>query len=102
LYKGLKIIFSDEINKQSKTFESKNGISEYVEYVNEGKSAIHPIIYIEGKAHKIEIEIALQYTTSNSEIIISFANSVKTREGGSHETSFKSNLTEAINICARK
>ncbi|GMO15682.1 MAG: DNA topoisomerase IV subunit B [Mycoplasmoidaceae bacterium] len=102
LYKGLKIIFKDEMTGESKTFISKNGISEYVEYVNEGKTTLHPIIYIDDLTKKIEVEIALQYTTANNDIIISFANSVKTREGGSHETSLKANLTEAINVCARK
>jgi topoisomerase-4 subunit B len=102
LYKNLKIIFINELENKKTIFQSTNGISEYVEFINQGKTGLHPIFYIEGKSNQIEAEIALQYTTSNSEIIISFANSVKTREGGSHETSFKTNLTEAINVCARK
>jgi topoisomerase-4 subunit B len=102
LYKGLKINFIVEATDETKVFESKNGISEYVEYINEGKTILHPVIYINGQDAKIEVEIALQYTTSNSEILVSFANSVKTREGGSHEIAFKSNLTEAVNVCARK
>jgi topoisomerase-4 subunit B len=48
------------------------------------------------------VEIAFQYTTSSNETIISFANSVKTREGGSHETAFKTALIETINEYARK
>jgi topoisomerase-4 subunit B len=102
LYKNLKIVFNDENTDTHKTFESKTGIGEYVEFINDGKSAINNVAYFEGKSHQIEVEVALQYTTSNSEIIISFANSVKTREGGSHETSFKTALTEVINYCARK
>jgi topoisomerase-4 subunit B len=102
LYKNLKIIFIDENTDTKKIFESQTGISEYVEFINDGKTDINKVAYFEGKAHQIEVEIALQYTTSNSEIIISFANSVKTKEGGSHETSFKTSLTEVINYCARK
>jgi topoisomerase-4 subunit B len=102
LYKNLKIIFVNENTNEKKIFESQSGISEYVTFINQGKTALHPVYYVENKSNQIEVEIALQYTTGNSEIIISFANSVKTREGGSHETSFKANLTEAINICARK
>jgi topoisomerase-4 subunit B len=103
LYKNLKIVFSNEIENELITFVSQNGISEYVEFVNDGKNPLHKVAYFEGKTFdNIEVEIALQYTNSSSEIIISFANSVKTREGGSHETSFKSTLTETINEYARK
>jgi topoisomerase-4 subunit B len=102
LYKGLKVVFINEITNEKKIFESKTGISEYVEFINDGKTKISNVCYFEGKALGIEVEIALQYTTSSSEVIISFANSVKTREGGSHEAAFKTNLTEVINNCARK
>ena len=103
LYKNLKIIFNNEIDGESTTFMSENGISEYVDFINDGKSAIHKVAFFEGKSFdNIEVEIALQYTTSSSEIIISFANSVKTKEGGSHETAFKTALTETINEYARK
>jgi DNA gyrase/topoisomerase IV subunit B len=53
-------------------------------------------------ADTVQVELALQYTNSSSEIIISFANSVKTRNGGLYVTSFKSTLTECINNAARK
>jgi topoisomerase-4 subunit B len=102
LYKGLKIIFKNEINDEEKIFESKTGIIEYVEFINEGKTKLHDTIYFEGKNNGIEVEVALQYTTGVSETIVSFANSVKTKEGGSHETAFKSCITEVINSCARK
>jgi len=103
LFKGLKIIFENEIDNESITFVSNKGISEYVEFINDNKTVIHPVAYFEGKSNdKIEAEIALQYTNSSSEIIISFANSVKTREGGTHETAFKSALTECLNEYARK
>jgi topoisomerase-4 subunit B len=103
LYKNLKIIFNNEIEGESVTFMSENGISEYVDFINDGSSPIHKVAFFEGKSFdNIEVEIAMQYTTSSSEIIISFANSVKTREGGSHETAFKSTLTETVNEYARK
>ncbi|MDR2823214.1 MAG: DNA topoisomerase IV subunit B [Mycoplasmataceae bacterium] len=104
LYKGLKVIFENEIDDENITFVSTHGISEYVEFINDGKSGLNKVAYFEGKSvsDHIEVEIALQYTTSSSEVIISFANSVKTKEGGSHETGFKSALTECINNYARK
>ncbi|GHU31545.1 hypothetical protein FACS1894166_03210 [Bacilli bacterium] len=104
LYKDLKIIFENEIEGDTTTFISKEGISEYVQFINDGKTALNnKVAYFQGKSlDGIEAEIALQYTTSSAEVIVSFANSVKTREGGSHETAFKAALTETINEYARK
>ncbi|MDR0545700.1 MAG: DNA topoisomerase IV subunit B [Mycoplasmataceae bacterium] len=103
LYKGLKIILNNEIDNNEETFESKEGISEYVDFINDGKTSLNKTAYFSGiSLDKIEVEIAFQYTTSSNETIISFANSVKTREGGSHETAFKTALTETINEYARK
>ncbi|MDE6476925.1 MAG: hypothetical protein K2L48_01845 [Mycoplasmoidaceae bacterium] len=103
LYKNLKIIFEDKINNETSEFFSKNGISEYVGFINDGKSTITSVASFSGTgSDNIEIDIALQYTTDTSEIIVSFANSVKTIEGGSHETGFKSALTESLNEYARK
>jgi topoisomerase-4 subunit B len=104
LYKGVKIIFNNEFDGENITFVSERGISEYVEFINDGKTVLNKVAYFEGKSQSdnIEAEIALQYTTGSAEIIVSFANSVKTREGGSHETAFKTTLTEVINEYARK
>jgi topoisomerase-4 subunit B len=104
LYKNLKVVFENEIDGETLTFVSQNGISEYVEFINDGKSVLNKVANFEGKSvgDNIEVEAALQYTTSSSEIIVSFANSVKTKEGGSHETAFKAALTEVINEYARK
>ncbi|MDR3257544.1 MAG: DNA topoisomerase IV subunit B [Mycoplasmataceae bacterium] len=104
LYKNLKVVFENEIDGETLTFVSQSGISEYVDFINDGKSALNKVAYFEGKsvADGIEVEVALQYTTSSAEIIVSFANSVKTKEGGSHETAFKASLTEVINEYARK
>jgi topoisomerase-4 subunit B len=104
LYKNVKIIFTNEADGDNVTFVSENGISEYVDFINDGKTALNKTAYFEGKSitDGIEVEVALQYATSSAEVIVSFANSVKTKEGGSHETAFKSALTEAINEYARK
>ncbi|MCQ2748047.1 MAG: ATP-binding protein [Mycoplasmoidaceae bacterium] len=102
LFKGLKIVFKDEINKTEDEFVANNGIVEYVDYINETKTPIHKTASFKGSVDKIDVEIALQYVNDSSETIISFANSVKTKEGGSHETAFKAALTETINSYARK
>lgn len=102
LFKGLKIIFENEITSTIDEFISKDGIIEYVNFINDGKSTINNVAYFYGTFDQIEAEIAFQYNTDVSEIIVSFANSVKTTEGGSHETAFKSALTENLNEYARK
>ena len=103
LYQGLKIEFNDLNKDEHIDFVSQKGLVEYVEYINESKTPISKACFFKGKSSdQIEVEVALQYTTSNSEIIVSFANSIKTTEGGSHESGFKSALTECINDYARK
>lgn len=103
LYKNLKIIFEDEINKETTEYYSTHGISEYVSFINDNKTAITNIASFSGVgSDNIEIDIALQYTNDTNDIIVSFANSVKTSEGGSHETGFKSALTECLNNYGRK
>lgn len=102
LFKGLKVIFNNENDGTSEEFSSTNGIVEYVEFINDGKNTLNKPAYFFGTQDDIQMEIALQYSDDSSEIILSFANSVKTKEGGSHETAFKVGLTEAINEYARK
>ncbi len=103
LYKNLKIIFEDEINKETTEYYSTHGISEYVGFINDNKTPITNVASFSGiGSDNIEIDIALQYTNDTSDMIVSFANSVKTSEGGSHETGFKSALTECLNNYGRK
>lgn len=107
LIKNLKINLIDERTGQTDTFIYEKGITQYVEYLNQGKKAFHDIKMIEGiyeleNKAKIEVEIAIQFTNSYTENIISFVNNVRTKDGGNHETGFKSGLTRAINDYARK
>jgi topoisomerase-4 subunit B len=98
----LKIIFYNEFTKETKTFFSEQGINEYVTFINDNKSSLNKVAYFSGKANDVEVEVALQYVTTCSEVILSFANSIKTKAGGYYVTVFKSCLTEAINNIARK
>ncbi|WP_027121924.1 DNA topoisomerase IV subunit B [[Mycoplasma] imitans] len=103
LFKGLKIVFVDEKNPElSQTFIAKDGILEYIKYINENKKTISKIIPFKGNYEKIVVDGCLQYTDSESELIISFANSVKTSEGGSHENGFKQAMLETINDYSKK
>ena len=63
---------------------------------------MHPVAYFEGTYESIEVEVALQFVDTYSETIVSFVNNVRTSDGGSHETGFKSALTRAFNDYAKK
>lgn len=103
LIKGLKIELIDERNGQSDVFYCQNGIVEYVNDINKGKKPLTDPIFIEGIVNEMQFEIALQYCEqSYMENIISFVNNVRTSDGGTHETGFKSGLTRAFNEYARK
>ena len=105
LNKGVKIIFSDLRNLDIKpvTLHAEGGIKEFVTYLNRSKTPIHDdVVYFEAKRENMEVEVAMQYTTSYNEVIMSFANNIHTMDGGTHETGFKSGLTRVINDYARK
>ncbi len=102
LFEGLDIEFIDEINKTKQKFISNNGISDFVQYLTKNKVATSPVIYFNDKTQNIPVNVAFQYTDEINDMIISFANSVKTIEGGSHVNGFKSGLVSAINNYAQK
>ncbi len=105
LNKGLRIVLTDKRVDPVLTEEFKydGGIMSYVEYINTNKEAIHNnVIYFEAEREDSTVEIAMQYTTSYSENIVSFANNINTAEGGTHETGFKAALTKVINEYIKK
>lgn len=102
LFKDLKITFVDEVNNETSEFKTSQGLGDFVTFLNEARSCYTPVCQISGKTSGIEVEVAFQYCDDMNETIISFANSIKTIEGGAHETGFKTALTEVINDYARK
>ncbi len=79
------------------------GIREYVAYINNGKQLVHEdVIYLGGEEDGTFAEVALQYNEEYHENIVSFANDVKTPEGGMHEDGFKRALTAVINNYGKK
>lgn len=92
----------DELDKREAHFHYEKGITNFVEYINETKSTLHKVIHFNGSKNTIEVDIALQYTESYNENIISFVNNVKTTDGGSHEVGFKTGLTKAFNDYAKE
>lgn len=108
LIKNLKMVLKDKRTNKSESFLYENGISEYVNFLTQGKKPVHSVAYFEGvykvndEKDEIEVEVALQFLDSYSETIVSFVNNVKTTDGGSHETGFKTALTRAFNDYAHK
>ena len=103
---GIRIILTDERGETPVTedLHYEGGIKTFVEYINNERKAapFHDIIYVSQENEDNSAEIALQYTNSYNELILSFANDIRTTEGGTHEAGFKSALTSVINDYARK
>jgi topoisomerase-4 subunit B len=102
LIKGLKMQLIDYRSKQRTTYMYENGIKEYAEFLNKTKTVIHKPVYFMNDSNGIEVEIAFQFTKSYSDNIISFVNNVRTKDGGTHETGFKSAFTKVFNDYGRK
>ena len=97
---GLTITITDERGEEPKgeTMYYEGGIREFATYRNRNKNAIHEdVIYMQGMKGDASAEIALQYNDGYSEDMLSFANDVRTPEGGMHETGFKTALTRVLN-----
>ncbi len=101
LLKGLTIEVVDEEDEKSETYHYEDGLVAFVNYLNEDRTPLHNVISFEGVKDRIEIEIAMQYTDTYNESIISFVNNVKTSDGGSHEVGFKTALTRVFNDYAK-
>ena len=101
LIKNLTIEVIDEINERESKFHYERGIEEFVEDLNEDKTPLHKVYSFIGEKDKIEVEVAMQYTESYNENIVSFVNNVKTIDGGSHEVGFKTALTKVFNEYAK-
>ena len=101
LIKGLTIEVIDEETGRINKYCYEKGLTEFVNYLNEDKNVLHKVISFEGVKDKIEVDIAMQYTDTYNENIVSFVNNVKTIDGGSHEVGFKTALTRAFNDYAK-
>jgi len=95
---GLKILLKDERGPgRVETFHYEGGIRQFVEYLNKARTKIQQPCYYKKMADGTEIEYAIQYTDSYNELMYSFVNDIKTAEGGTHVTGFKTALTRAVN-----
>lgn len=102
LNSGVKLELTDQRTHKKVSYLFNNGLEELITYINKGKKSITPIIMLKGIEKQIEVEIALQYSTEFNENLLSFANNVKTIEGGSYVAGFRTGLTKVINDYARK
>jgi len=102
LNKGVEIAIKDARNNQEKAFYFDGGIASFIRRLNRNRDVIHPDpIYISTMVDSTIIEAALQYNESFTESLLTFANCVNTRDGGSHLTGFRSALTRVLNDYAR-
>ena len=102
---GLKISTFDKRQgrEESDSMCYEGGIREYVTWLNQNKTTIQDdVIYMRGMKDDSSVEVALQYNDGYSETIVSFANDVRTPEGGMHEEGFKRALTTVLNAYGKK
>ncbi len=104
LNRGLHITLTDERGEKPRfdTFHYKGGLVDFVNHLNAKRDPLHAhIIDILDESEEAEVEVALQWTSSYTESILSFANNINTHEGGTHEEGFRKALTKSINDFAR-
>ena len=104
---GIRIVFCDDRGEErvEEILHYEGGIRTFVSHLNAVKHCelVHPeVIYISGKKGTVTAEVALQYNDTYNETLMTFANNIRTIEGGTHETGFKSALTKVLNEYARK
>ena len=102
LLSGITIEVIDEIDNKDVKYHYENGLVSFIDYMNENKTPLHKVINFKGLKNGIEVEVAMQYTSSYQEEILSFVNNVKTGDGGSHEVGFKTAITKVFNDYAKQ
>ncbi|GGL11649.1 DNA gyrase subunit B [Sphaerisporangium melleum] len=109
LNKGLTIILSDErpdhVNGEPHvvTYHYEGGLSDFVKHINSKKEPVHnSVIDFESEGDGISVEIAMQWNASYTESVYTFANTINTAEGGTHEEGFRAALTSIVNRYARE
>ena len=97
LNKGIRIVIEDERSAQKDDFHYEGGIVSFVEYLNRSCTPLHDPIHIEGDKNDVQIEVAIQYNDTFKEKLYSFANNIRTIEGGAHVSGLKGALTRTVN-----
>jgi DNA gyrase subunit B len=104
LNRGLSITLRDERGEtvRERTYTFDGGIVSFVEWLNEKKDPLHPIISTHAERDGVDVEVAMQYTDTYADQIFSYANNIGTIEGGMHLQGFRQAVTNAVNVYARK
>jgi len=103
LNRGLRIAMVDRRTGKSADFLYKGGIYEFVRSLNDGRTVLHEKpVFLEGEQAGMTAEIAMQWNDSYSSHVLSFANSIHTTDGGTHETGFRAALTKALSNYATR
>lgn len=103
LLKGLKIVVKDDRqNKREAVYQYEDGLKAFIEEIDEEHTPVTPVISFEGESGGMKIQCAFQYCDNYQENIFSFANMVRTKDGGSHETGLKQAFTKTVNDYARR
>tara|TARA_B100000575_G_scaffold293906_1_gene306982 strand:+ start:4432 stop:6846 length:2415 start_codon:yes stop_codon:yes gene_type:complete len=98
---GITIILDDQREDKKVEMRYDGGIREYVNHLNEARTGLHEDpIYVSGTREGVEVEVAMQWTSAYSENLCSFTNNIRTIEGGTHVSGFKSALTRTVNSFA--
>jgi DNA gyrase subunit B len=100
---GLRITLTDERDEgKADVYQYAGGIRDFVAHINATKEPVHPqIIYFESQANSHYVEVAMQWNSSYNDAVSTFANTINTHEGGTHEEGFRAALTSTINRYAR-
>lgn len=102
LNKGLKISIKDERTEKKDLFHYEGGLAEFITYLNRAKSPIHKkVIYFQQIREDYEVEVAMQWTESYSEVLSGYANAISTPGGGTHLSGFKTAITRILNSYAK-
>jgi len=111
LNRGLAFVIKDERFSKEEAFVYEGGVSEYVSYLNQGETTIHPPIHIlrevdavngDGENYTVKVEVALQYTTGDQERVRCYANNQYNPNGGTHQIGFRKALSRTINAYGEK
>jgi DNA gyrase subunit B len=98
LNNGVKIELVDQRTGKSENFAYSGGVKGFVEYMNKSKSVLHPKTFTAtGEKDSVQVEVAMQWNDSYSEVVQCFTNNIPQRDGGSHLTGLRMAMTRVIN-----
>ena len=98
---GLKILLIDERSGQEESFYYKDGVKDFIRYINQKKTPLHSeILFFNGEQKQVKISVALQWNDGYTETIYTYCNNINTIDGGVHLAGFKGALTRTVNSYA--